>query len=147
MEIDSEWSSSLNNIGLNFFKLGLYEKALEYYEKAIELEPDERIYINNKADVLEKLNENSVDVGESPKRVTSKQLIESGKSKGYLSLSEIMEAFSETVLDKEQIETLYETLGNLGIQAIEDEDLDAIDFKEDIVYDEIDFDDVEELNV
>ncbi len=64
LEIDSECSSSLNNIGLNFFKLGLYEKALEYYEKALELDPDYRIYINNKADVLEKLNENSVDVGE-----------------------------------------------------------------------------------
>lgn len=76
----------MNNIGLNYFKLGEYEKALE-------LDPDERIYINNKDDVLEKINE---------------------------------------------------TLGNIGIQVIEDieeiddEDLDDIEWEEDIVYDDMD---------
>ncbi|MCR8744260.1 DEAD/DEAH box helicase family protein [Romboutsia lituseburensis] len=101
-QIDSECSSSLNNIGLNYFKLGEYEKALEYYEKALELDPDERIYINNKADVLEKLNE---------------------------------------------------TLGDIGIQVIEDieeiddEDLDDIEWEEDIVYDEMDIDEFEEFNI
>ncbi|MGL5330655.1 MAG: RNA polymerase sigma factor RpoD [Peptostreptococcaceae bacterium] len=53
------------------------------------------------------------------KRITAKSLIEKGKKQGSLTLGEIMEAFSETELDKEQIENLYETLGNLGIEVIE----------------------------
>ncbi|MGL5751169.1 MAG: RNA polymerase sigma factor RpoD, partial [Paraclostridium sp.] len=52
------------------------------------------------------------------KRVTAKTLIEKGKKEGSLTLEEIMEAFSETELDKDQVENLYETLGNLGIEVI-----------------------------
>lgn len=62
------------------------------------------------------------------KRITAKGLIERGKIKGFLSLSEIMEAFSETELDKEQIELLDETLGNLGIQLIENLNYDEENF-------------------
>ena len=49
------------------------------------------------------------------KKMTAKVLIEKGKKQGSLTLAEIMEAFSETELDKDQVENLYETLGNLGI--------------------------------
>ena len=48
--------------------------------------------------------------------MTAKGLIEKGKKQGSLTLAEIMEAFSETELDKDQVENLYETLGNLGIE-------------------------------
>ena len=44
------------------------------------------------------------------KRLTAKTLIDKGKKQGSLTLSEIMEAFSETELDKDQVENLYETL-------------------------------------
>ena len=54
------------------------------------------------------------------KRLTAKTLIDKGKKQGSLTLSEIMEAFSETELDKDQVENLYETLGNLGIEIIEE---------------------------
>ena len=54
------------------------------------------------------------------KKLTAKTLIEKGKKQGALTLAEIMEAFSETELDKDQVENLYETLGNLGIEVIED---------------------------
>ncbi|WP_373599492.1 RNA polymerase sigma factor RpoD [Paraclostridium bifermentans] len=53
------------------------------------------------------------------KRVTAKSLIEKGKKQGSLTLMEIMEAFAETELDKDQVENLYETLGNLGIEVIQ----------------------------
>lgn len=53
------------------------------------------------------------------KKITAKSLIEKGKKQGSLTLGEIMEAFSETELDKDQIENLYETLGNLGIEVTE----------------------------
>ena len=53
------------------------------------------------------------------KKMTAKGLIEKGKKQGSLTLAEIMEAFSETELDKDQVENLYETLGNLGIEILE----------------------------
>nr|WP_176698661.1 MULTISPECIES: RNA polymerase sigma factor RpoD [unclassified Romboutsia] len=95
--------------------------------------------------------ENKTNKKES-KRITAKGLIEKGKKQGSLTLGEIMEAFSETELDKDQIENLYETLGNLGIEVIEskpqnadinfssDDDLD-IDVLEDGVDEELSKDD------
>ncbi|EQK42460.1 RNA polymerase sigma factor RpoD [[Clostridium] bifermentans ATCC 638] len=79
------------------------------------------------------------------KRVTAKSLIEKGKKQGSLTLMEIMEAFSETELDKDQVENLYETLGNLGIEVIQkkEEKADAdIEFtSEDMDVSNMDIDD------
>ena len=79
------------------------------------------------------------------KRLTAKTLIDKGKKQGSLTLSEIMEAFSETELDKDQVEHLYETLGNLGIEIIEDKtqkaDVDFSDNDNDLIVDK-DFDGV-----
>ena len=73
------------------------------------------------------------------KRLTAKTLIDKGKKQGSLTLSEIMEAFSETELDKDQVENLYETLGNLGIEIIEDKtqkaDVDFSDNDNDLMVD------------
>jgi RNA polymerase primary sigma factor len=60
------------------------------------------------------------------KKVTAKTLIEKGKKQGSLTLGEIMEAFCETELDKDQIENLYTTLGNFGIEVVETND-DKVD--------------------
>ena len=74
------------------------------------------------------------------KKLTAKTLIDKGKKQGSLTLSEIMEAFSETELDKDQVENLYETLGNLGIEIIEDKsqkaDVDFSDDNDDLIVDE-----------
>ena len=74
------------------------------------------------------------------KRLTAKTLIDKGKKQGSLTLSEIMEAFSETELDKDQVENLYETLGNLGIEIIEDKtqkaDVDFSDNANDLMVDD-----------
>ena len=79
------------------------------------------------------------------KRLTAKTLIDKGKKQGSLTLSEIMEAFSVTELDKDQVENLYETLGNLGIEIIEDKtqkaDVDFSDNDNDLIVDK-DFDGV-----
>ena len=73
------------------------------------------------------------------KRLTAKTLIDKGKKQGSLTLSEIMEAFSETELDKDQVENLYETLGNLGIEIIENKtqkaDVDFSDNDNDLMVD------------
>ena len=52
-------------------------------------------------------------------RLAAKSLIEKGKKQGSLTLDEIMGAFSNTELDKDKVENLYETLGNLGIEILE----------------------------
>ena len=76
------------------------------------------------------------------KRVTAKSLIEKGKKQGSLTLAEIMEAFSETELDKDQIENLYETIGNLSIEVTETKtEKVEIDFSAD---DDLDIDSLEE---
>ena len=91
------------------------------------------------------------------KKMTAKGLIEKGKKQGSLTLAEIMEAFSETELDKDQVENLYETLGNLGIEVIENktdkvdidfaqDDLDLADLDESIVKDDTPME-IEEIDV
>ena len=75
------------------------------------------------------------------KKMTAKGLIEKGKKQGSLTLAEIMEAFSETELDKDQVENLYETLGNLGIEVIENK-TDKVDI--DFAQDDLDLDDLDE---
>ncbi|MBO5131390.1 MAG: sigma-70 family RNA polymerase sigma factor, partial [Romboutsia sp.] len=75
-------------------------------------------------------------------RLIAKSLIEKGKKQGTLTLAEIMEAFSETELDKDQIENLYETLGNFGIEVIENKtEKVEIDFSMD---DELDLENIDE---
>lgn len=76
------------------------------------------------------------------KKVTAKGLIEKGKKQGSLTLAEIMEAFSEKELDKDQVENLYETLGNLGIEVIESKPQKIdINFSSD---DDLDIENIEE---
>ena len=65
-------------------------------------------------------------------RLAAKSLIEKGKKQGSLTLDEIMGAFSNTELDKDKVENLYETLGNLGIEILETKaEKVAIDFSAD----------------
>ena len=84
--------------------------------------------------------ENNSNKKES-KKITAKGLIEKGKKQGVITLAEIMEAFSETDLDKDQVENLYETLGNLGIEVIENK-TDKVDI--DFPQDDLDLDGLDE---
>lgn len=54
------------------------------------------------------------------RKVILKDLIEKGKSKGMLTYKEIMDAFEEVELDPAQIEKIYETIENVGIDVIGD---------------------------
>ena len=73
---------------------------------------------NIKMDV-DKKGEGKVDV---------KELIERGKSKGSLSNNDIMEALEFSDFDIDQIEKLYETLENNGIEVTNY--VDANEFQE-----------------
>ena len=65
-------------------------------------------------------------------KIAARNLIEKGKKQGSLTLDEIMGAFSNTELDKDKVENLYETLGNLGIEILESkEEKVDIDFSVD----------------
>ncbi|MCR4437037.1 MAG: RNA polymerase sigma factor RpoD [Clostridiales bacterium] len=49
-----------------------------------------------------------------------KELVEKGKAKGMLTYKEIMDAFEEIELEPDQIEKIYETLENMGIDVVGD---------------------------
>ncbi len=65
----------------------------------------------------ENVESNEKDAGTQPKEKGNaiKELIRRGKAKGSLSQSEIMEELEDVEYDIEQIEKLYETLENMGI--------------------------------
>ncbi|NLK86963.1 MAG: RNA polymerase sigma factor RpoD [Clostridiaceae bacterium] len=54
-----------------------------------------------------------------------KELVEKGKSKGMLTYKEIMDAFEEIELEPEQIEKIYETVENMGIDVVGDIDAEV----------------------
>jgi len=64
------------------------------------------------------------------KKTILKELIEKGKAKGVLSYKEIMDAFEEIELDPEQIEKIYETIENMGIDVIDDLDTELEEISE-----------------
>ncbi len=51
-----------------------------------------------------------------------KELVEKGRGKGMLSYKEVMDAYEEVDLRPEQIEKIYETLENMGIEVVDDPD-------------------------
>lgn len=66
---------------------------------------------------------------EKPKDIsakTIKELIEKGKKRGILTYKEIMEALGDIELEAEQIDKVYETLEEMGIDIINDNEEDII---------------------
>jgi len=61
-----------------------------------------------------------------------KSLVEKGKAKGMLTYKEIMDAFEEIELEPDQIEKIYETIENMGIDVIGDieEEFEDIEVEE-----------------
>ncbi|MCX7843250.1 MAG: RNA polymerase sigma factor RpoD [Clostridia bacterium] len=54
------------------------------------------------------------------RKIILKELVEKGKAKGMLTYKEIMDAFEEIELEPEQIEKVYETMENMGIDVVGD---------------------------
>lgn len=82
-------------------------------------------------------------------RATIKDIIDRGKEKGVLTYDEINDALGELELDKNQIEIMYENLGDLGIKVIEEssEDLDSMSIDEDEDTDEESEDDTSGVDI
>ncbi len=70
-----------------------------------------------------KMNEN--DSGSVNRKSILKELVEKGKSKGMLTYKEIMDAFDEVELEPDQIEKIYETVENMGIDVVGDIDAEV----------------------
>ncbi len=68
--------------------------------------------------------------GQFDKRTIIKDLAEMGKEKGSLTNQEIMDAIGEIEFSPEQIERLYSTLEQQGIEIIEDTNVDLSDIEE-----------------
>ena len=56
--------------------------------------------------------------------ITIKNLLEKGKEAGSLTFSEITEALSTFEMDKDVIENTYETLSQLGIEVVDEDQKD-----------------------
>lgn len=54
------------------------------------------------------------------KKAILKDLVEKGKAKGMLTYKEIMDAFEEIEMEPDQIEKIYETVENMGIDVVGD---------------------------
>jgi len=54
------------------------------------------------------------------RKIVLKELIEKGKAKGMLTYKEIIDAFEEIELEPDQIEKIYETVENMGIDVVGD---------------------------
>ena len=67
-------------------------------------------------------------IGNSRKTIL-KELVEKGKSKGMLTYKEIMDAFEEVELEPDQIEKIYETVENMGIDVVGDIDAEIQDMQ------------------
>jgi RNA polymerase primary sigma factor len=70
---------------------------------------------------MEPLNDN--------KKAILKELIEKGKLKGTLSYKEIMDAFEDVEMEPEQIESIYETVENMGIDVVGDIEVEPEDLQ------------------
>lgn len=68
------------------------------------------------------------NAGNSRKTIL-KELVEKGKSKGMLTYKEIMDAFEEVELEPDQIEKIYETVENMGIDVVGDIDAEIQDMQ------------------
>lgn len=73
-------------------------------------------------------NNNNNDNGVNRKTIL-KELVEKGKTKGMLTYKEIMDAFEEVELEPEQIEKIYETVENMGIDVVGDIDAEIQDIQ------------------
>ncbi|MGE5612836.1 MAG: RNA polymerase sigma factor RpoD [Bacillota bacterium] len=67
--------------------------------------------------------------GNGNRKSILKELVEKGKAKGMLTYKEIMDAFEEVELEPEQIEKIYETVENMGIDVVGDIDVEMQDLQ------------------
>ena len=77
-----------------------------------------------------------------------KNLIDKGKQKGILTYKEIMDALEEIDLDVEQIDNIYLTLEDLGIDVVGDkEEVELLDTGDDDIGDEVVDENLDDLSV
>ena len=62
------------------------------------------------------------------KKITIRELIETGKRNGKLTTKEINDAIEETGFDVEQIDKLYETLEGHNVEIVEEPDANSENF-------------------
>ena len=68
-------------------------------------------------------------MGIESKKMILREIIEKGKLKGMLTYKEIIDAFEEVELEPEQIEKIYETIENMGIDLVGDIEAEISDIQ------------------
>lgn len=128
IDIPNEW---LDRLGVTRYdsnitiKLSQDNITIRKYEEEIDDLDFDDLDFDDSEYIEEMSSEETVQsllIDNSYKKTIAKNLIEKGRSNGYLKLSELMEAFSADTLDREQVKNLYDVLGKLGIEVIQDID-------------------------
>ena len=76
------------------------------------------------------MNKVANNSGGNNRKSILKELVDKGKSKGMLTYKEIMDAFEEVELQPDQIEKIYETCENMGIDVVGDIDAEIKEMQE-----------------
>jgi RNA polymerase primary sigma factor len=76
------------------------------------------------------MNKVANNSGGNNRKSILKDLVDKGKSKGMLTYKEIMDAFEEVELQPDQIEKIYETCENMGIDVVGDIDAEIKEMQE-----------------
>ena len=76
------------------------------------------------------MNKVANNLGGNNRKSILKDLVDKGKSKGMLTYKEIMDAFEEVELQPDQIEKIYETCENMGIDVVGDIDAEVKELQE-----------------
>ena len=96
-------------------------------EKTVETRITDEIVDSESAAASETNGAHDEDMPDEIKSLSVDSLIEQGKAKGSISNAELMEALEKVDYDLEQIEKLYETFGNMGIEVtgyLDDSEID-----------------------
>jgi RNA polymerase primary sigma factor len=124
-----------HSLGLYYFKMEEYNKAIEFFKKALIIDPD-HLDSKNKIELLvkklekkenhfpslnktKKKSEEGFEIG---KKRTLKDLIKEGKEQGYLTYKETEKYLADDISDLDKVEDLYDVLSESGIELVETEE-------------------------
>jgi RNA polymerase primary sigma factor len=89
-------------------------------------------------------DENAKEQAEKMQRLNA--LIEEGKKKGSINTKELWEIVEELNLEQEQLDKIYDTFENLGIELFDSDILDPVRDDEDLIPDDKELEEIEEVS-
>ncbi len=104
-----------HSLGLYYFKMEEYNKAIECFKEVLIIKPD-HLDSKNKIELLVKR------LKEKENHLNIEKLIKEGKKQGYLTYKEAEKYLAEDILDVSKVIDLYDILSESGIDLVETEE-------------------------